>query len=230
MTHENYDIQISVSIQFLGLPLTHLFHVLSVLLSHDNSRGGEEIWDNIWPTEIFTIWAFSGKPMDFCFTALVPTPRCAAGTFTRQWGSNQFARRTIQPSKEGKSRRGRLVASSLYLSLPGSMFTSWKMSLLSPLPRLCHLQLHGRWLEAKPTPCCVTLHLRTGIKEWPTGMLGYQSRGNWRCSGGIKRGCTRFDVSKQLKGHVNNFNRDLETTEKSLTWQLSKLPNTSNSI
>ena len=39
-----------------------------------------------------------------------------------------------------------------------------------------------------------------------------------------QKGCTRFDVSKQLKDHVNNFNRELETTEKSLMWQLSKLP------
>ena len=105
------------------------------------------------------------------------------------------------------------------------MFTSWKMSFCSPplsrLPPTAPRQVAGK---PKPTPCCVTLHLKTGIKGWPTGMLGYQSRGNGRCSGGIKKGCTRFDVSKQLKGHVNNFNRELETTEKFLTWQLSKLP------
>ena len=39
MTHENYDIQISVSIKFLGLTPHTCFTYYLYLLSHDNGRG-----------------------------------------------------------------------------------------------------------------------------------------------------------------------------------------------
>ena len=111
---------------------------------------------------------------------------------------------TTEPAKEGKEvGRERLKQPvALTLFTKWRMFTSWRMSFYSP--PLSRLSPTAPWQVAgkpKPTPCCVTLHLSPGREGWPTGMLGNQSRGKGRCSGGIKKGCTRFDVSRQLKDH-----------------------------
>lgn len=141
---------------------------------------------------------------------------------------NQSARRNHRTIQRGEKRGEReiKIASSL-TSLYQVVRVHLMENELLLSPTFQTLSPTAPWQVAgkpQPTPCCVTLHLRAGIEGWPTGMLGYQSRGKGRCSGGIKKGCTRFDASKQLKDHVNNLNRELETTEKSLMWQLSKPP------
>lgn len=152
MTHENHDIQISVSIKFLGPTTTHLFYVLSVATSPWQQQRWPVGTDNIWPTEIQS-GPLQNKFADSCFTVLVPTPKCAAGTFTRQWGSPpKSARRNHRTSQRGEgSGEGEIKTASCLNSLyqVENVHLMENELLLSPtFQTVTHSSMAGSW-EAK---------------------------------------------------------------------------------
>lgn len=154
MTHENYDIQTSVSIKFLEPTNMYLFYVLAVAAFARQQQRWAAVTEDTWPTEIFTIWPFTRKVCRLPFYCTGPHSMvCGRHTLQACGALRQGLREeTTDPSKEGKKGGGG-GGWELKYPVPVSlltkwwMFALWKVSSCSPPPsRRCHLQLHGRQL------------------------------------------------------------------------------------
>lgn len=94
---------------------------------------------------------------------------------------NQFARRnhrTIQRGEKSREREIKIASSLTSLYQVVHVHLMENELLLSPtfqtLPPTAPRQVAGK---PKPTPCCVTLHLRTGIKSGPQACWGINPEG-----------------------------------------------------